>query len=79
MAPTKGCEPLSKDFMRDPLTNCTILGPEGGVVGDDDDDDGHDDDDGDDNDDDGRCGGQDGHHQMRKGRGHDNRTNATIK
>ena len=54
---------------------------EGGVVGDDDDDDGHDDDDDDDddNDDDGGCGGQDGHHRMRKVRGHDDRTNATIK
>jgi hypothetical protein len=42
----------------------------GGVVGDDDDDD---------NDDDGGCGGRDGHHRMRKGRGHDDRTNTTIK
>jgi len=51
---------------------------EGGVVGDDDD--GDDGDDGDDdNDDDGGCGGRDGHHQMRKGRGHDERTNTTIK
>ncbi len=51
-----------------------------GVVGNDDNDndnDGHDDDDG--NDDDGGCGGQDGHHQMRKGRGHEDRTNTTIK
>ena len=53
---------------------------EGGVVGDDDDDDdnkddGHDDDN--DNDDDGGCCGRDGHHRMRKGRGHDNRTNTT--
>ena len=50
---------------------------EGGLVGDDDDgnddnddndsDDGHDEDV--DNDDDGGCGGRDGHHQMRKGRG----------
>jgi hypothetical protein len=55
----------------------------GGVVGDEDDDDGHDDDndddDDDDNDDDGGCGGQDGHQRMRKGRGHNDRTNATIK
>ena len=56
---------------------------EGGVVGDEDDDDddndnGQDDDDNDNNDD-GRCGGWDGHHRMRKGRGHDNRTNTTIK
>ena len=51
----------------------------GGVVGDDDDDDGHDDNDDDDNDDNGGCGGQDGHHRMRKGRGHNDRTNATIK
>ena len=51
---------------------------EGGVVGDDDDDD--DDDDGnDDNDDDDGCGGRDGHHRMRKGRGHDDRTNKPIK
>ncbi len=51
----------------------------GGVVGDDDDDDVHeDDDDDDDDDDDGGCGGH-GHHRMRKGRGHDDRTNATIK
>jgi hypothetical protein len=53
----------------------------GGVVGDDDDDndngDGHDGDD--DNDGDGGCGGRDGHHRMRKGRGHDDRTNTTIK
>ena len=59
---------------------------EGGVVGDDgsndddaaddNDDDGHDNDDDDDN---GGCGGRDGHHRMRKGRGHDNRTNTTIK
>ena len=58
---------------------------EGGVVGDGDDDDGHDNDDDNDyedddnNNDDGGCGGQDGHHRMRKGRGHDDRTNATIK
>jgi hypothetical protein len=49
---------------------------EGGVVGDDyddnDDDDGHEDDD--DNDDDGGYGGRDGHHRMRKGRGHDDKT-----
>ena len=48
----------------------------GGVVDDDNDDD---DDDDDKNDDDGGCGGQDGHHRMRKGRGQDDRTNATIK
>ena len=51
----------------------------GGVVGDDDDDDdnnnGHDDD----NEDNGGCGEQDGHHRMRKGRGHDDRTITTIK
>jgi len=41
---------------------------EGGVVGDDGDDGD------DDNDDDGRCGGRDGHHRMRKGRGHDDTT-----
>jgi len=46
-------------------------------VADDDADDGHNDDDA--NDDDGGCGGQDGHHPMRKGRGHDDRTNTTIK
>ena len=61
----------------------------GGVVGDNDDnkgdndndDDSHDDDNNDhDNDaDNGRCGGQDGHHRMKKGRGHDDRTNTTIK
>ena len=52
----------------------------GGLVGDEDDED-HDYDDDDDggghdndNDDDGRCGGRDGHHRMRKGRGHDDRT-----
>ena len=54
---------------------------EGGLVGNndinDDDDDGHSNNDG--NDDDVRCGGRDGHHRMRKGRGHDNRTNTTIK
>ncbi len=40
-----------------------------------------DDDDNDDNDDDddGGCGGRDGHHRKRKGRGQDDRTNATIK
>ena len=55
---------------------------DGGVVGDDDDDDDDNDDndnDDDDNNDDGGCGGQDGHHRMRKGRGHNDRTNATIK
>ncbi len=46
---------------------------------DDDDDDDEDDDDDDDNDDNSGCGGQDGHHRMRKGRGHDDRTNTTIK
>jgi hypothetical protein len=51
----------------------------GGVVGDDDDGDEGDDrdddnDDNDDNDDDGGCGGRDGHHRMRKGRGHDDTT-----
>ena len=55
---------------------------EEGVVGDDDDDDndddyGHDDDDN--KDDDGGCGGRDGHYRMRTGRGHDDRTNTTIK
>jgi len=50
---------------------------EGRVVGNDDKDD--DDDDNNHNDDDGRCGGWDGHHQMRKGRGHKDRTNTTIK
>ena len=50
---------------------------EGGVVDDNDDDDGHDNNDN--NDDDGGCGGRDGHHRMRKGRRHDNRTNTTIK
>ena len=44
---------------------------------DDDDDDGHDDND--DNDDNGGCGRWDGHHWMRKGRGHNDRTNTTIK
>jgi hypothetical protein len=59
---------------------------EGGVVGDnnDDDDDNDDDDnddnnDDDDNDDDGGCGGRDGHHRIRKGRGHNVRKNTTIK
>ena len=49
---------------------------EGGVVGDDDDGDDRDgdNDDNDDNDDDGGCGGRDDHHQMRKGRGHDDTT-----
>ena len=46
-------------------------------IADDDADDGHDNDDA--NDDDGGCGGRDGHHRMRKGRGHDDRTNTTIK
>ena len=50
---------------------------------DDNDDDDDDDDDGDGNDDDsndnGRCGGRDGLYRMRKGRGHNNRTNTTIK
>jgi hypothetical protein len=55
---------------------------EGGVVGgddndDDDDDYGHDNDDN--NDDDGGFVGRDGHHWMRTGRGHDDRTNTTIK
>ncbi len=60
----------------------------GGVVCNDDDNDddnynSHDEDD-DDNDDDvshddGRCGGRDGHPRMRKGRGHNDRTNTTIK
>ena len=50
---------------------------EGGLVDDNDDDDGHDNNDN--NDDDGGCGGRDGHHRMRKGRRHDNRTNTTIK
>ncbi len=40
------------------------------------DDDNNNDDD-DDDDDNGRCGGRDGHHRMRKGRGHDNRTTHT--
>ena len=46
-------------------------------VADDDADDGHNNNDADN--DDGECGGQDGHHPMRKGRGHDDRTNTTIK
>ena len=29
--PNQGFEPLSKDSIRDPLTNCTILGPIGVV------------------------------------------------
>ena len=49
------------------------------VDGDDNEDDnegsGHDNDD--DADDNGGCGGRDGHHQMRKGRRHDNRTTHT--
>ena len=54
---------------------------EGGLVGANDD---HDDDDNshvvdNDNDDDGGCGGWDGHHLMRKGKGHDDRTKTTIK
>jgi len=61
---------------------------EGGIVGDDDDDDDHDDDDDDDDyghDDDKNnydncgCGGWVGHHQMRTGKGHDDRTNTTTK
>ncbi len=48
----------------------------GGIVDDNNDDN---DEDNDNNDDDGGCSGRDGHHRMRKGRGHDNRTNATIK
>ena len=51
----------------------------GGVVADDDDDDDDDNNDGDDNDDNGGCGGRDGHHRLKKGRGHDDRTNTTIK
>jgi hypothetical protein len=46
---------------------------EGGVVGDGD----HDDDDDHDNND--YNDERDGHHRMRKGRGHDDRTNTTIK
>ena len=57
---------------------------EGGVVGNDNDNDnnghGHNNDDKDDNNDDNcGCGGWDGHHQMRKVRGHDDRINTTIK
>jgi len=52
---------------------------EGGVVGDDNDNDGHDKDDDDDNYNDRGCSGRDGHYQMRKGRGHNDRTNTTIK
>jgi len=51
---------------------------EGGVVGNDDDFDDGDNGNGNNNDD-GGCGGRDGHHRMRKGRGHDDRTNTTIK
>jgi hypothetical protein len=48
----------------------------GGVVGDDDEDNNshEDEDDDDDDDDDGGCGGQDGHHRMGKGRGHNDTT-----
>ena len=64
--------------MRDKDMHTTIkqITRRGGLV-DDDDDDGHDNDDN--NDDDGGCGVRDGHHQTRKGRGHDDRTNTTIK
>ena len=54
---------------------------EGGVVGDDDNDDndnyGHNDDNN--NKDEGGCGGRDGNHRMRTGRGQDDRTNTTMK
>ena len=65
-----------KETTMDMHTTIKQLTWRGGVV---DDDDNDDDDDDDENDDDGGCGGQDGHHRMRKGRGHDDRTNATIK
>jgi len=53
----------------------------GGAVGNSNDgnEDDNDEDDDNDNNDDGGCGGRDGHHRMRKGRGHDGRTNTTIK
>jgi len=61
-----------KETTMDMHTTIKQITRRGGVVDDDDDDD-------DENDDDGGCGGRDGHHQMRKGRGQDDRTNATIK
>jgi hypothetical protein len=77
-----------KETTMDMHTTIKQITRRGGVVDndddDDDDDDDNDDDDDDDddddkNDDDGGCGGRDGHHRMRKGKGHDDRTNATIK
>ena len=76
---------------KDMHTTIKQITQRGGVVGNDDDnnnddddnDNSHDEDD-DDNDDDvsdddGRCGGRDCYPRMRKGRGHNDRTNTTIK
>ncbi len=76
---SKGTRREHEETAMDMHTTIKQITRRGGVVGDNDDDDVHKDDNNDDNDDDGGCGGQDGHHWMRKGRGHDDRTNATIK
>ncbi len=76
----RGATGRQQDDGRGHAHNNQIIHAEGGVVGNDDDgndDNGHDDDG--DNDNDGGCGGQDGHYWMRKGRGHEDRTNTTIK
>ena len=66
------------DTMRDKAcTQQSNISCGGGVVDNNDDDDGHDNNDNNDND--GGCGGRDGHHRMRKGRGHNDRANTTIK
>ena len=78
-----GASGRRQDEGRGHAHNNQIDHAEEGVVGDDDDEDNNDDyyghDDDDNNDDDGGCGGRDGHHRMRTGRGHDDRTNTTIK
>ena len=56
----------------------SLINARGDDSGNDDDSDDANDDNGRDNDDNGGCGGRDGH-RMRKRRGHDDRTNATIK
>jgi hypothetical protein len=78
----RGATDRQHDEGRGHAHNNQIDHAEGGVVGDDDDNDdddnyGHDDDNN--NDEDGGCGGRDGHHRMLTGRGHDDRTNTTIK
>jgi hypothetical protein len=77
----RGATGRQHDERRGHAHNNQIDHAEGGVVGNDDNNDGnngHDDGDNDNNND-GGCGGRDGHHRMRKGRGHDDRTNTTIK